>query len=213
MTLSRSALLVHFAALLAAWVAAWLLKRGLDRVVSFSPFGAVLFWTAMKLVVWIAPCVALLVRAGRRPVSYLRLVLDRRAIAWAGGVSLVLAAANLAVRRAEGEPLGFPEWSAPLASVLVVTPVLEEVLMRGYFLRAFEDAGAARFRANLAVSLLFLGLHVPGWAFTGAFSSPDILRHVPTIFVLGLLFGFVRQRSGSTLAAVVVHSVNNLFGR
>lgn len=77
----------------------------------------------------------------------------------------------------------------------VVAPLCEEIAFRGYLQRTF----ALRHRPWVAVSLtavLFAALHL------------DPVRF-PALLVLGLVFGWLAWRAGSTWPAVVAHAVNN----
>lgn len=73
-------------------------------------------------------------------------------------------------------------------------PIAEEILYRGYLLGALQrllPAGAA----NLLTAALFGAMHGSVYAF-------------PT-FLLGLLFGWLRQRHGSMFAPALAHVLHN----
>jgi len=128
-----------------------------------------------------------------------------------GGLFFLGAAALLAVRgtgmSAEAEALsrrlfGFmrdtPPWQAALL-VSVVPALVEETFFRGWILTAFagrsSPAGRRAF-ANVAQAALFALFHM-------------LPERMPQTFALGLLLGWLTNRSRSILPAVVGHAVHN----
>jgi membrane protease YdiL (CAAX protease family) len=97
------------------------------------------------------------------------------------------------------EPLA---WLLALA-VTLLTPLTEEVLWRGAVQQAFKSAGLPRTLAMIGASALFALVHwnaVPAEARAGA---------LPALFLLGLLFGWLFERSGSLLAPFAAHAAFN----
>lgn len=92
-----------------------------------------------------------------------------------------------------------------VVSAVVVTPLFEEVLFRGAVqgfcvsvLSGPSGPGrSARWGGILASSLVFAGLH-PTWS-------------IPAIFVLSVALGYVYERTGRLLPAVIMHTVFNLM--
>jgi membrane protease YdiL (CAAX protease family) len=86
-----------------------------------------------------------------------------------------------------------------LLAILVAAPIGEEVLFRGFLLRGWA---ASRLRAPGAIvlaSAIWAGMHVQyDWPIIGE------------IFGLGLLFGYLRVRSGSTVTTIIAHSAYGL---
>jgi hypothetical protein len=87
-------------------------------------------------------------------------------------------------------------WGRPLvfAGVCVLGPIVEEILYRGYLrdaLRSVLPTGA-----TVVLTALLFGLS-HGWLYA-----------FPT-FLLGLLFGVLRERHGSLLAPALAHVVHN----
>lgn len=82
---------------------------------------------------------------------------------------------------------------------ILLGPLFEEVLFRGYLLPwfAFRRTGQTG-RAIVACALIFAILHEPQvWV---------------SVFALGCLFGIVRVRTGSLQAAVLLHVLHNGLG-
>jgi membrane protease YdiL (CAAX protease family) len=88
--------------------------------------------------------------------------------------------------------------------------LLEEVLFRGYALRALEEAGVSFWRANLEAAALFALLHLPGWLFQGH-TLTDCLALAAQVGFLGFLFGAVRAGGATLWSSVVFHALNNAW--
>jgi uncharacterized protein len=61
--------------------------------------------------------------------------------------------------------------------------------------------------ANLITSLLFLGIHVPGWIALGTLRA-DMAA---TVFITGAVLAIAFRYSGSLWTAIVAHSANNFL--
>jgi len=101
-------------------------------------------------------------------------------------------------------------WS--LVNSLIVAPILEEILFRGAVLFALKQQYSFII-ANCITSLLFLGLHLPGWYFQGCLlqklASP--VSGALSIFLLGLVFGYVAYKSKTVTGSILAHMFNNFF--
>ncbi len=199
-------------AIYVAWIGAWLLKLSLDRHGSWSatPRGGFEYWTAMKVLLWVLPSVAIIHRSGRRVSDVLALDRLRGAMVWGIGAGFVAAAVSLATKAIQHKPLLSPTLSWAFVTAVVVAPLFEEFMFRGAVLGVL----AARYRftaANVLTSALFLGMHLPGWYFQGRLFR---LLLAPVggalyVFLFGFVIGFVRRRSGSVVAAMLTHAFNN----
>lgn len=91
-------------------------------------------------------------------------------------------------------------WLAPLAlAIVVVGPAGEEILFRGFLFRGWVMPGARGVVAVVVIAVLWALMHVQyAWVFVGQ------------IFIIGLLLGWIRWRSGSTLLTIALHIVVNL---
>lgn len=79
--------------------------------------------------------------------------------------------------------------------VIVIAPVVEEMIFRGVIFSGFRR-NYSPFWAIFLSALLFALFHLNPWQLG------------PT-FLLGLLLGYVRQKTGSLLASVVTHALHN----
>jgi uncharacterized protein len=84
-------------------------------------------------------------------------------------------------------------------AIIVAAPVGEELLFRGFLFRGFVHEPRDAVPGILIISLIWSMLHVQyDWFGTSQ------------VFVIGLLFGFVRWRTGSTTLVILLHMLLNL---
>lgn len=110
----------------------------------------------------------------------------------------------------EQDLLGFEKASGPAAlgmvflALVVLAPIGEEILMRGYLYSGLR----ARLRyapAAILTSLLFGFLHL------GAVSGEGVLWTAGlATFLLSLVLVHLREKTGNIWAGVIVHALNNL---
>jgi membrane protease YdiL (CAAX protease family) len=107
-------------------------------------------------------------------------------------------------------PFGVPAAEPGLLNALLIAPLFEEILFRGFFLGALQSSGVGFWTANVIVALMFLGIHLPGWYFM---ASPSLTQGAAILGILlvGLGAGFARARSGSLSGSIAFHVVNNLY--
>jgi membrane protease YdiL (CAAX protease family) len=87
-----------------------------------------------------------------------------------------------------------------ILEIAVLPALVEEWLCRGVLWTACRRVSSTR-TTIVATALLFALLHLPGWGPAG----------VPHRFVVGLMLGWLRGRSGSLLPGVAAHFVLNLL--
>lgn len=84
-------------------------------------------------------------------------------------------------------------------AIVVAAPVGEELLFRGFMFRGFVHEPRDAVPGILIISLIWSMLHVQyDWFGTAQ------------VFAIGLLFGFVRWRTGSTTLVILMHVLLNL---
>jgi uncharacterized protein len=84
-------------------------------------------------------------------------------------------------------------------AVIVVAPVGEEILFRGFLFRGFVHEPRDALPGILAIALIWALLHV----------EYDWFR-VTEVFVIGVYLGYVRLYSGSTTLVIALHMLVNL---
>jgi hypothetical protein len=151
--------------------------------------------------------------SGSDALAYLGLDIPRRrdiAIAAAGLMAVILVADGMTLalgkemvpafqlelhRTAQAE--GTLPWL--WLAILVAAPVGEELLFRGFMFRGFVHEPRDALPAILVLALIWSLLHVQyDWFGTAQ------------VFLIGVLFGFVRWRSGSTTLVILLHMLLNL---
>jgi membrane protease YdiL (CAAX protease family) len=190
------------------WTAAWLLERTLEPRLPWlaTSLGSFVYWTAMKAAVWIAPSVALIRHQGRK----LTLDVSSRALRWGGAIGLLTGLMAITARLIGHHPLFHATFGWAALNAVVVAPIVEEIAFRGALLPALLE----RYRfavANTLTALLFVGAHLPGWYFQGRLRAmlTTPLGGALSIFILGLLFGWVAWRSKTVAGSILAHALNN----
>lgn len=78
-------------------------------------------------------------------------------------------------------------------------PITEELFARGFLYRGWSESLLGVPGAILLSSIVWTGLHMQyDWFFFGE------------VFCIGLWFGYIRYRSGSTWLTILLHALNNL---
>jgi CAAX protease family protein len=116
---------------------------------------------------------------------------------WLAGLEIVSSfqTESYSTARAQG-------WLLPLVlAVVVVGPVGEEVIFRGFLFRGWVTPGPHGVFAIIVIAELWAGMHV----------QYDWLG-MSQVFLTGLLLGWIRWRSGSTWLTIVLHMLVNLEG-
>jgi CAAX protease family protein len=81
----------------------------------------------------------------------------------------------------------------------VAAPAWEEIFARGFLYRGWSESRLGVAGAIFLSSLAWTSLHLQyDWFFFGE------------VFTIGLLLGYLRYRTGSTLLTIVLHGINNL---
>jgi membrane protease YdiL (CAAX protease family) len=93
-------------------------------------------------------------------------------------------------------------WVPPLVlAIVVVGPAGEEIMFRGFLFRGWVGPGARGIGAVVVIALVWAGMHVQyDWFGVGQ------------VFLTGLVLGWLRWRSGSTLLTILLHVLVNLEG-
>jgi membrane protease YdiL (CAAX protease family) len=202
-----------FAAIIAVWIAAWMVKVQLDDSIPWmaTSVRSFVYWTTAKLLLWVLPAYWL-VRLGGRDLKQVFNVANVKGwLFWGGGVGLLIALTGWIPKLLAGKPIFQFQPSYALLNVVLIAPFFEEFLLRGAVLGNLRQQHSF-WLANLATSLCFVVLHLPGWFFTGTVIE-SLTRPVGgalSIFIVSLLFGYAVKRGNSLLSGVLAHLLNNL---
>jgi membrane protease YdiL (CAAX protease family) len=196
-----------------AWCGLWMCKVGADARSDWfggESFTAV-FWLVSKLVVWILLAVLLIRASGRDIASVINWKEWRRWCLWGTMIGLLIAATGFLPKVFAGQPLLPSKLDYGTLNVLVIAPLFEEFLIRAAVLGNLIPAiGFAR--ANVLASVYFVVLHIPGWYMMGSLAQnlSQPVGGALSIFLLGLLFGWITQKGRSFLGGSIAHCLNNL---
>jgi CAAX protease family protein len=84
------------------------------------------------------------------------------------------------------------------AAIVILAPVSEELLIRGFLLRGWAASRLGPTCAVLLTSVIWAAMHTRYEVYALTY-----------IFGIGLLFGWLRQHSGSTLLTIFLHAIQN----
>jgi membrane protease YdiL (CAAX protease family) len=142
--------------------------------------------------------------SGWRAADYLALVRPRGPWLRLGAAAfLVPLAVNLAAAFASATPGPPPKAGIDLALLLlgitVIAPIGEELVFRGFLFRALAETRLGAASAIVLTALVWAGLHF----------DKSWLGMAAMLFT-GLVWGWLRWCTQSTLATIAVHALNNL---
>ena len=86
------------------------------------------------------------------------------------------------------------------AALVIAAPVGEEIVFRGFLYRGWAQTPRAVWPAIVVISVLWAVIHTQ-YDWFGVFQ----------IFLIGLLLGWIRWRSGSTLLTIGLHALINTW--
>ncbi|MFN8398755.1 MAG: CPBP family intramembrane glutamic endopeptidase [Anaerolineales bacterium] len=162
---------------------------------------------AIRLLVWVLPVLLFLRYIDHvDPLEYLGLKQN-----WKKGVlvGVVFSIVNFFLSMLRfGAPHPSIEsitWNSVLSTSIFIG-FIEEIPFRGFILQKFESQFGF-WMANLLSSLLFLGIHLPGWFFLHQF---NIINAV-SIFLFGALWAILFKYSKSLWSSIIAHSLNDFI--
>ena len=205
----------QFAALIAL---SWWLDQSLGQMPDFSGDGV-----AVALIILISTPIQLVLlaafaqRCGYDVMGYLGLIVPRRSevifgiavtaalivggnvLSWLLGLNIVTPFQSDIFRTAgQAGPLAMVMlWLA----VIVVTPIGEEIMFRGFLFRGWLQTPRDAWAVIAITALLWALIHLQyDWYVTGQ------------IFAFGLMLGWMRWATGSTILTILLHAMINLEG-
>jgi membrane protease YdiL (CAAX protease family) len=205
----------QFAALLAL---AWWMDTSLATMPDFGGDGV-----AVALIIFVSTPIQLVLlatfaqRRGGNAAAYLGLTLPRRSevvfgvvavvaliiagnvLSWLLGKNIITPFQSDIFRTAEAA--GFLPFVLLLIAVIVVTPIGEETLFRGFLFHGWLQSPRDTWPVIVGTALLWAIIHVQyDWYVTGQ------------IFAFGLLLGWIRWCTSSTLLTILLHALINTEG-
>jgi membrane protease YdiL (CAAX protease family) len=85
-------------------------------------------------------------------------------------------------------------------ATVIVAPITEELLFRGFLHRGWAPSWLGIPGTIILTSALWTALHLQ-------YNGFGLL----CVFAIGLLFGSIRQRGGSTTLTIMLHTLNNVI--
>src|SRR5262245_17290640 len=179
-----------------------------------SPLWKNVFSNTVKFIIWVVPAFITLAAFRLRPLSYLKLSTptNKRGLF----VSTIVVAAWLSVviigeSTSSGKSMGamLSERAADWLSILIgvaISPISEEILFRGFFLNRLNES-LSFWMSNVISALLFVAVHMPYWVSRNGF-SPNVMKNVVNVFLLGCLFGWVMKKTNSLWPSIGAHIAN-----
>jgi membrane protease YdiL (CAAX protease family) len=98
---------------------------------------------------------------------------------------------------------GTVELVLTFASLVILPPLAEEIIMRGFLYTSLRKAMPFAWAA-VATSALFATAHLP----EGGSAGPLYIAAIDT-FVLGMVLSFLREKTGSLWAGITLHALKN----
>ncbi len=159
----------------------------------------------LRLLIWVLPVFLYLHYIDRvDTIEYLKLTSS-----WKRGVliGLLLGALNFAGTVAR---FGWPHpawnhvsWNSILSTSIFIGFV-EEIPFRGFILQKFQEQYNF-WTANVISSLLFLGIHLPGWILLHMLNASAAI----SIFILAFVFAILFHYSRSLWSGIFAHDLND----
>jgi len=212
--LGVGALLAGQAAALTAL--SWWYGKSLGEMPDFSGDGvAVMIVILVSTPVEVGLLALMARQTGANAVDYLGLTVPRRAdaligiaaviafvvigntISWLLGANIVTPFQSDIYRTASAAGLLPLLWF----TVVVATPIGEETLFRGFLFRGWLRTSRDAWPVIVATALLWAGIHVQYDLFV-----------IAQVFVCGLMLGWFRWATGSTLLTMLLHALVNAEG-
>ena len=160
-----------------------------------------------RFLLWVVPVFVYLRFSDHvHPVAYLKLKQY-----WKRGVLLGLALSllnfgGMLLRFGLPHPsLHAVTWNSVLSTSILIG-VFEEIPFRGFVFQKLQEQFPV-WISNLLSSLLFLGIHLPGWVMLHALTWSNVL----SIFVLGVMFAVIFYFSKTLWSSIITHSLNDFL--
>lgn len=162
---------------------------------------------ALRLLLWVVPVFLYLRFVDRvNPLEYLKLTRYwQRGIVVGLALSLVNFGGTL-LRFGPPQPsIQYVTWNSILGTSILIG-IIEEIPFRGFIFQKLQESSSF-WKANLLSSLLFVGIHLPGWFSSQVFT----LTQAITIFLIGVILAAASYFSRSLWSSIVAHSLNDFF--
>jgi len=182
-----------------------------------------IFSNIVKFLVWVVPATAYVFWLEHaNPLTSMKIStpIDKRGLAIGAVVSLLYFAAIVVSEKFKtGQTLAplfaasAGVWLTKLAQVFF-SPISEEIMFRGFVLPQLSSR-MEFWKANVLQAVFFTAMHWPNWIWVNpnilGGQPPAILASSVSIFIIGLLLGWLLRRTHSIWPPVTVHIINNFL--
>lgn len=198
------------------WIAAWIVHNHLAvfgiHLVTGSAADTV-YWIFAKFLVWVIFPFFFVAQPLWKQVAFIGLQaknLSRGLFfgASAAALWLILSALRFFLT---GQHFGLTMDAFIAFYTVLLTPIFEEIMFRGYIQSSLTALKTPFLLADLVTTALFLVPHCIGWSFQGVLSANLTIGGIGTIAIVSLFLGFVRYASNSLAGSMLLHIVNNLI--
>lgn len=162
---------------------------------------------ATRLLLWVIPVFVYLHSIDHvHPIVYLKLNQY-----WKRGILLGLALSllnfvGMLLRFGPPHPsMSSITWNSVLSTSILIG-VFEEIPFRGFIFQKLQEKFPV-WISSLLSSLLFLGIHLPGWIMLHALTWSNVV----SIFVLGMIFAVIFCFSKTLWSSIITHSLNDFL--
>jgi membrane protease YdiL (CAAX protease family) len=162
---------------------------------------------AARLLLWVIPVFLYLRYIDHvNPMQYLKLThFWKRGIAIGIALSL-LNFLGMLLRFGPPHPdLQYVTWNSILGTSVLIG-FIEEIPFRGFVLQKLQEK-CSLWLSILLSSLLFLGIHLPGWILLHTLAWSNVI----TIFLLGVVFALIFSLSKTLWSSIITHSLNDFL--
>lgn len=162
---------------------------------------------AARLLVWVIPVFLYLRYIDHvQPIAYLKLSRYWKRGILIGFAFSLLNFSGMVLRFGPPHPtLQYITWNSILSTSILVG-FFEEIPFRGFILQKLQER-LPFWAANLLSSLLFLGIHLPGWILLHSLTWSNVI----SIFVLGIIFAAIFYYSKTLWSSIIAHSLNDFL--
>lgn len=157
------------------------------------------FWTVMKIIVWILPALYLLKVNDISIRNIYRFKFTKSSVLWVAVPSTVVLLYGLFVHESQSSLGVFAT-----LNVLIVAPIFEEFFLRGAILQSFLKTRST-LSAIVQSTLFFAVLHIPGLIATGSLGVGILIQ----VAITGVICGLIVVKSKSVLGSTIYHFMNN----
>ena len=212
-TSNRLNLLLHFILFYIIWT---LTEKFLYPYLRLEGnFVADIFAPFWKIIIWLVPVIFILKNKQYPIVAYFKLNYDKCAVIWSIMAMIFIASYDIFMQVLFYGNIAFFPWLTftQWVNSVFIAGFVEEILFRGYFLQKVQEYFSF-WKANLLVSLLFVGIHFPIWYVNADKTAHNLLawlQLIAFIYCFSLLQGYLLRKSGSLWPCIMMHMMNNFM--